>query len=563
MQSRARTRRLLAACTATLLGGLTGLLGSPAVATAGSAHALIQGTGSSWSANAVNQWISDVTSSGLQVVYTGSGSATGRKDFANRATDFAVSDIGYQGHDARTGDDDTNCIPGQPCRLFAYEPIVAGGTAFPYQIKVAGKLVRNLRLSGETLAKIFTYKITNWNDAQITADNNGRKLPSIPIIPVMHSEGSGSTAQFTTYLNRQYPTIWQSFSHTNGFTEYYPCPQGGQQGICQNGSDGVMNFVASAAANGAIGYDEYSYPLAKGWPVAKLLNKAGYYVLPDQFNVAVALQHAQINMDKTSKNYLLQNLNNVYVAPEVQAYPMSSYSYFLIPTASDDTRMTTAKRQTLADFLYYSVCQGQREMGPIGYSPLPINLVQASFAQTAKLKTADPDVDLTQRDVTTCQNPTFVAGHPEINHLAKIAPKPLACDKQGAGPCDPNASAGSGSGSGNGSGSGSGSGKGSGSGSGSGNGSGSGASGPTASASGSPGATSGATIDPETGQLVGDDGSGGGAQDVVGQPTELEAYRQPDMTGFLAPLAVLELIAVLVVPPLVYYLVLRRKRRNG
>ena len=52
--------------------------------------------------------------------------------------------------------------------------------------------------------------------------------------------------------------------------------------------------------------------------------------------------------------------------------------------------MTTAKRQTLADFLYYSICQGQAEIGPIGYSPLPINLVQAGFDQIAKLKTADP-----------------------------------------------------------------------------------------------------------------------------------------------------------------------------
>src|SRR5207244_1152346 len=109
-----------------------------------------------------------------------------------------------------------------------------------------------------------------------------------------------------------------------------------------------------------------------------------------------------------------------------------SYSYFLIPTGANDSRMTTAKRQTLADYLYYAVCQGQKEMGPIGYSPLPINLAEASFAQTAKLKQADPNVDLNQRNITTCQNPTFVAGHPEINHLAQIAPVPPACDKVGA-----------------------------------------------------------------------------------------------------------------------------------
>src|SRR6201999_2024447 len=118
----------------------------------------IQGSGSTWSAVAVNQWDADVTSEGLQVVFTGTGSAQGRTDFANNITDFGVSDIGYQGVDPGTGTLDSNCVPGQGCRAFAYEPIVAGGTSFPYHIKVAGKLVTNLRLSGETLAKIFTYQ---------------------------------------------------------------------------------------------------------------------------------------------------------------------------------------------------------------------------------------------------------------------------------------------------------------------------------------------------------------------------------------------------------------------
>jgi hypothetical protein len=74
-------------------------------------------------------------------------------------------------------------------------------------------------------------------------------------------------------------------------------------------------------------------------------------------------------------------------------------------------------------------------MGPIGYSPLPINLVEASFAQTNKLQTADKAVQLSNENVTTCHNPTFVAGHPDENHLAQIAPLPPACDKSTAGPC--------------------------------------------------------------------------------------------------------------------------------
>jgi phosphate ABC transporter phosphate-binding protein len=391
-------------------------------------HAKIEGSGSSWAANAVTQWIADVTSSGLQVVFTSQGSAQGRKDFANKTTDFAVSDIGFRGVDPATGDQDTN-----QGRAYAYLPIVAGGTSFPYNLTFGGKRVRDLRLSGATIAKIFTNKITKWDDPAITADNNGRKLPAIAIVPLVHSEGSGSTAQLTTYFDTVYPSIWRPYQGRAGFTEYYP--KKGSTMIAQNGSDQIINYATSAAANGVITYDEYSYALAKNFPVVKVENANGYFTLPTQYNVAVALTKAKINTDKTSPNYLLQNLSGVYGHPDPRTYPLSSYSYMIIPTGASDARMSTAKRQTLVDYLYYSVCTGQKEMGPIGYSPLPINLVQASFDQVNKLKVADPAVDITRRDVSTCRNPTFVAGQPTRNYLAEIAPMPPACDKVGAGPC--------------------------------------------------------------------------------------------------------------------------------
>ena len=78
--------------------------------------------------------------------------------------------------------------------------------------------------------------------------------------------------------------------------------------------------------------------------------------------------------------------------------------------------MTTAKRQTIVDFLKHSICEGQSEIGPIGYSPLPINLVQAGFTQVNKLKLADDDVEFDAsiiQDVKDCHNPTFVAGQAE------------------------------------------------------------------------------------------------------------------------------------------------------
>src|SRR5262249_18465710 len=150
-----------------------------------------------------------------------------------------------------------------------------------------GQLVRNLRLSGQTLAKIFTNQIRNWNDPAITADNNGHALPSKPITPVVHSEGSGSTAQFTRYLAKLYPGIWGPFNGNRPvMAEYWP--RKGTQ-VAQNGSDGVMNYIAQPAADGTIGYDEYSYPKNKGFPVAKIENANHYFTLPDEYNVAVAL----------------------------------------------------------------------------------------------------------------------------------------------------------------------------------------------------------------------------------------------------------------------------------
>ena len=332
-----------------------------------------------------------------------------------------ISEIPYPGVDEFGNADNSNG------REFAYLPIVAGGTAFTYQLKIGNELVRNLRLSGETLTKIFTGQITDWSDPQIAKDNNGRAFPKLAITPVVRSDGSGTTAQLTTWMDKQYPDIWRPYFGKSGFTSYYP--RKGRM-LAQSGSDQVMNTISGFAGNGTIGYVEYAYPLNKDYPVVKVLNKGGYYVEPTQYNVAVALTKARINEDASSPLYLTQILDDVYNATDPRAYPLSSYSYMIIPTGADDQRMTTAKRQTLGDFMYYSLCEGQSKAGPYGYSPLPLNLVQAGFTQLARLKDADPAVDITNRDATKCNNPTFVAGNLKQNKLAEIAPQPAACAKE-------------------------------------------------------------------------------------------------------------------------------------
>lgn len=412
----------------------TALSAGPSVA-ASTAHELIKGSGSSWAANAVNQWVGDVASKyQWQIVYTANGAARGRSDYAKLQNHFAVTDGPFQGKDPSTGAEDSPLG-----RSFAYLPIVAGGTSFPYNVVSGGNQIKTIRLSGETIAKIFTNQIGNWNDDAITKDNNGNKLPPIPIIPVVRSDGAGVTNQFTIWLSKEYPSLWKKCNGGKSTpTSYFPVDscKGPSKFQAQSGSDGVMNFVKSKNAVGAIAMEEYSYPLNSGFPVAKMLNKAGYFTLPTQYNVAVALTAAKINKNKNDPNYLTQSLDDVYVNSDKRAYPLSSYVYAIIPTKSSDKVLkTTGQRQTLADFLTYSVCEGQAEIGPTGYSPLPKNLVEASFEQIAKIKAADSKVVVQDKPIANCHNPTFDSSHPNENHLAKIAPNPPDCDQVGHAPC--------------------------------------------------------------------------------------------------------------------------------
>ena len=206
--------------------------------------------------------------------------------------------------------------------------------------------------------------------------------------------------------------------------------------ISQAGSDQVMNTIKGFAGNGMIGYVEYSYPINADYPVVKVLNKAGYFVEPTQYNTAVALTKAKINQDKNSQLYLTQILDGVYTNPDPRAYPISSYSYMIIPTGcrrpADDDREAADARGL---HVLLAVRRARRRPGRTATRRCRSTSCRPGFDQIAKLKKADSAVDLTDRDVTSCNNPTFDGKNLNKNVLAEIAPQPAACDKVGAGPC--------------------------------------------------------------------------------------------------------------------------------
>ncbi|WP_344345955.1 substrate-binding domain-containing protein, partial [Kitasatospora putterlickiae] len=464
MSSREAARRPLARPLGVLMSTLLAA-GSLLLGQAAPAHAAVALTasGSSWAFPAIDQWRQDVGPQGIQIDFNAVGSAVGRQDWNTGRNDFSASDVPFRTR-IDTGAGEAAQRAGQAGVEkvnygYSYVPITAGGTALMYHLTVGGKLVRDLRLSPQTVMDVFTNKITNWNDPKITADY-GKALPNIPITPVVRSDGSGATAQFTRWMSRSFPNQWDEYcksvnSVTCGeYTEFFP-PSGRM--TAQSGSDVVAGYIKATSGEGTIGYDEYAFAKRSNWPVVKVLNPAGYYTLPTASNVAVALTAAKIrgvddNTPESDPNYLQQNLDGVYTNTDKRSYPLSSYSYLIVPRANylqALPKFTNDKGGALSRFLSYVLCQGQGEADDLGYSPIPRGLVRGGLLQTQHIpgnaSSINPDT------LAGCANPTLNAA----GQLAILdsAPMPSECDAKGT-PLDCNkggGSAGGGTGGGTGS----------------------------------------------------------------------------------------------------------------
>jgi phosphate transport system substrate-binding protein len=411
-----------------------GLAAAPQPAGA-STYTSISGSGSSWASVALDQWSSNVRQNGLVVNYNPDGSASGRQDYINDQVDFSGSDPPFRdGQDVLGGTGAENSGK----YGFSYVPDTAGGTAFMYHITVAGHLITNLRLHPLTIMKIFTGAITNWDNKLITKDY-GAQLPNLPITPVVRSDGSGATYFLTRWMAHVDPSLWNAFCRRvhpgiHGScpqTEFYPNNFSNVK--AENGSTNVANYITSSYGNGAIGYDEYAYALNSHYPVVAVANPGGYWSLPTASNVAVALTKAKINEDSHSVNFLQQDLDRVYTFSDPRSYPLSSYSYLIVPRQARGSPSPppvfgspSGKGRSLSTFIDYFLCAGQAHVAELGYSPLPLNLVKGGLLQTDDIPghIAGPNL----RTLAGCANPTFTNG---VLTLLRDAPQPSPCMKVG------------------------------------------------------------------------------------------------------------------------------------
>lgn len=472
----------------------------------------ITGAGSTWSEIALKDWAANVVKNNMRVNYEGTGSSIGRSSFRNSTVDFAVSEIPYGVTDA--GAVTTDPPPG---REHAYMPIVAGGTSFMYNLVIGGKRVTDLRLSGTLVTKIFTAVITEWNHPDIKAENPHLSLPARKIVPVIRSDGSGTTAQFTMWMAARYPSLWNAYCAKSnravpcGVTSQYPTLAVGNTFATGGSSSAVSAYVSGDNAQGSITYVELAYANLVEFPVARIKNEAGFYVGPTARNVAVALLKAKIHPVT-----LVQDLNQVYADPDPRTYPLSSYSYMIIPL-KEEGGFNRDKGYTLAKFANYFLCEGQQQAEDLGYSPLPINLVEAGMLQVKRI----PGAPSEQIVVRTCNNPTFSTNG--TNTLATTAPYPAECNlpvcvasRATAGPNGSSPGPGS-------------------------------SAAPAGSAD--PNASNSPQIDPETGEVI-NGGGGAGGPYVDGVPVALGAQLGWQMRHTLMVLGGLLLAGLVFGPPL-------------
>ena len=231
-------------------------------------------------------------------------------------------------------------------------PMIMGG-AVP-AVNVKGVKPGELVLDGPTLAAIYMGEITKWNDAKIKALNPGLDLPSTAIAPVYRSDGSGTNFLFTTYLSSVSP----EFGDQVGADTSVQWPVG----IGAKGNEGVANMVKQT--QGAIGYVEYAYIKQNGMQYAKLKNRDGQVVEPDNS----AFQAAAANADWAKAPGFHQVLVN---EPGAQSWPITGASFILMRKQPTDP---AAARGALA-FFAWAYKDGALMAEQLDYVPMPENVV--------------------------------------------------------------------------------------------------------------------------------------------------------------------------------------------
>jgi phosphate transport system substrate-binding protein len=299
----------------------------------------ITGAGATFPAPVYTKWFTEYSSAhpGVQINYQPIGSGGGIQQVTNGVVDFGASDMPMT--DAALSSSKVKLV---------HIPTVLGAVVPIYNVPG----VTDLRFSSGVLADIYLGKIENWNDPRIAADNPGVHLRDQKIIVVHRSDGSGTSFIWTDYLSKV-STEWAN-GPGKGSALNWPTGVGGK------GNDGVAGYVRQLP--GAIGYVELIYALQNHISFGAIKNAAGNWVkgsIPGVTEAAASVKNMPADYRVSITN-----------APGANAYPISSFTYLLIPTHPSDM----AKEKVIKDMLNWIIKSGESEVESLSYAPLPQNV---------------------------------------------------------------------------------------------------------------------------------------------------------------------------------------------
>jgi len=311
----------------------------------------LTGAGATFPYPIYSKWFSEYSAAhpGVEINYQSIGSGGGIKQITSGLVDFGASDI------IMTDDQ----IAASKVKIVALPTVL--GAVVPI-FNVTG--VTDLKFAPDVLADIFLGKISNWNDARIAKDNPGVKLPNETINVVHRAEGSGTTFIFTDYLAK----VSKDWANGPGKGSALNWPKG----VGGKGNEGVAGYIRQLP--GSIGYVELIYAMQNHISFGEVKNASGNWVKASIAGVT----EAAASVKQMPADYRVSITN----APGAEAYPISSFTWMLVPVKSADG----AKGKVLKDFLNWMLNNGENEVSSLYYAPLPKALVDKEHVSVNNLQ---------------------------------------------------------------------------------------------------------------------------------------------------------------------------------
>lgn len=310
----------------------------------------LNGAGATFPYPIYSKWFSEYSAAhpGVQINYQSIGSGGGIRQVTAGTVDFGASDVTLTDEQLAASKVKIQAIP-----------TVIGAVVPIFNLDGVG----DLRIGPSVLADIYLGKITKWNDPRLVKDNPGVKLPAVDIFVVHRSDGSGTTFIFTDYLSKV-SKDWAG-GPGKGAAPSWP------KGIGAKGNEGVAGFVRQSP--GSIGYVELIYALQNKIPCGYVQSAGGSWLKASIEGVT----EAAASVKNMPADYRVSITN----APGKNAYPISSFTWLLIPNPAKDP--TNGK--VLIDFLKWML-QHENEASALYYAPLPASVAQQVSATINTLK---------------------------------------------------------------------------------------------------------------------------------------------------------------------------------